>query len=86
VTRLYYFALAGMLALVPLAVVWANEAGPATTSSGSSRSGYYHSHSSFFYSGGRGSWIGNSYGVGHGSYNTGGSSGYRGGGPGGGGK
>ena len=85
-TRLYYFALAGILALVPLGVVWASEAGPARPGTGvsSPRSGYYHT--SIFYSGGRGSWIGNSYGVGHGSYGTGGSSGYRGGGPGGGGK
>ena len=86
-TRLYYLALAGFLALVPLGVVWASDHDPGPARSGvtHSRTGYY-SHPSFFYSGGRGSWMGGSFGAGHGGYDTGGSSGYRGGGPGGGGK
>jgi hypothetical protein len=89
VIRFLYIGLAGLLCLVPLGVVWSAE-GPSTgrvsTTGGHSRSTYYHSHT-YYSSGGRGGWLGSSYGWGHGSYDdVGGSSSYRGGGPGGGGK
>jgi hypothetical protein len=86
--RLLYVGLAGLLTFVPLMVVWSSE-GPATAGAGGagSRTRYYHSHT-YYSSGGRGGWLGSSYGWGHGSYDddVGGSSSYRGGGPGGGGK
>lgn len=84
--RLLYVILAGLVCLVPLGVVWSSENPSSGRVAGTgSRSTYYHSHT--YTSGGRGGWLSSSYGWGHGGYdNVGGSSSYRGGGPGGGGK
>jgi hypothetical protein len=85
-TRLFYLVLAGALSFVPLMAVWAAERPPSASSTRTT--GYGHSGPSFIYfgGGGRGGWLTNSYGWGNGSIGSGGSSSYRGGGPGGGGK
>lgn len=92
--RLLYIGLATVMVFTPLAIVWASDKGPASTSgSGVSRSygRHYHDYHSnyYFFGGGHGGWLGNSYGWGHRGYDydrAGGSGSYRSGGPGGGGK
>jgi len=87
-----YIGLATLFALVPVGGVaqMARTTAPATTATRAAGHNYHNYHSNyFFYGGGRGGWLGNSYGWGTRGYDydrSSGSAGYRAGGPGGGGK
>lgn len=71
------------MTFTPLAIVWASDRGPAATRGISPAEQYQRSSNFYYFGGGRGGWLGNSYGWGKrdGGWSRSGSSGrYRSGG------
>lgn len=90
--RLLYVGLATVMTFTPLAIVWASDRGPAATGGVQRTYGrHYRDYQGHYYyfGGGHGGWLGNSYGYGYRSYDydrAGGVGSMRSGGPGAGGK
>ena len=92
--RILYIGFATVLTLAPMGIVYASDRGQGARQAATTQQTYgrhyndYHSHY-YYFGGGHGGWLGNSYGYGHRSYaydRGGGVGGYRSGGPGAGGK